>query len=583
MKRLIFLFILFCMKDVFAAHGLALHGAPKLSPNFDHFDYVNPEAPKRGLLRQATTAGFDTFNPFTINGISPAGIGLTHDTLMKANANEAFTQYGLIAEDIVLSKDKKNVTFTLNPNAQFNDKSPITSEDVLFSFNILKEKGLPIYRVYYQDVASAEIVDKRTIRFHLKNTDNRELPLILGQLPVLSKKWWENRDFTKTSLDIPVSSGPYQIQKFQANRSITYERNPDYWAKDLNVNKGFYNFNEIRFDTYLDSTVTIEALRSNLIDVHVENVAKRWVTEQAWPEVKKGQILSTEIINNLPSGMQGFVFNLRNPLFQDIRVRQALTKVLDFEWINQNLFHGLYHRTTSYFDNSVLKAPPLPDKEELKLLNPYKEHLPESVFTTVFSLPDLPSRQALKEAYDLLQEAGWSVENNILQKEGKPFRFTLLMDSLSAPVWERIALPFVARLKRLGIQADIQTIDLLQYKNRLDQFDFDMIVFVWGESLSPGNEQADYWGSVAADTPGSSNLSGIKNAAIDTLIQKIKNAQTEHQLQTAVHALDRVLLHHYLVIPHWYSPTTRLLFSPTLEHPAAHSLHGIDLMTWWKK
>ena len=577
------LFLMLWTIPAFADHGLALHGLPKLPKDFKHFDYVNPTAPKDGILKAAMPHGFDTLNPFSINGVAPAGINLTHDTLMKANANESFTQYGLIAQDINLSPDRKKIVFLLNPQATFNDGTPITADDVAFSFHTLCKKGPPLYRAYYQDVASVDVLSPRKVQFNLANTSNRELPLILGQLPVLSKQYWENKDFSKTTMDIPVSSGPYLIKEFVPNRSITYKRNPNYWAKDLNVNVGFYNFQEIRYDTYLDTTVMVEAFRSGLTDYHVENVAKRWMAEQSWPEVQNGQIIASEVAHHLPSGMQGFVFNLRNPLFQDIRVRQALTKVLDFDWINKNLFFGLYKRTTSYFDNSDLKAPPLPDKKELKLLKPYEKELPEGTLTTPFTLPNLPPRQALKEALDLLQQAGWHVEDNVLQKEGKPFRFTLLMDAVSSPVWERIALPFVARLKRLGIHVNIQTLDLLQYKQRVDNFDYDMIVFVWGNSLSPGNEQADYWGSQAADTTGSTNLTGIKNKAIDALIEKIKSAQTQEELITATHALDRTLLHLYLVIPHWYSASTRLLHKPDLLSPKTIPLHGMDLMTWWKK
>ena len=581
--KFLFLFLLIWTMPALASHGLALHGQPQLAKDFKHFDYVNPNAPKEGVLKEAMSHGFDTLNPFSINGVPPAGINLTHDTLMKSNANEPFTQYGLIAEDVDLSSDRKKLTFTLNPKATFNDGTPITATDVAFSFHTLREKGLPIYRAYYQDVESVILLNTHQIQFNLKNTNNRELPLILGQLPVLSKRYWEQKDFTKTTMDIPVSSGPYVIQEIQPNRSITYQRNPTYWAKDLNVNVGFYNFKQIKYDTYLDTTVVVEAFRSGLTDLHVENVAKRWMAEQSWPEVQNGQIIATQVAHHLPSGMQGFVFNLRNPLFQDIRVRQALTKVLDFDWINKNLFFGLYKRTTSYFDNSILKAPPLPDKQELKLLKPYENELPPNTLNTPFLLPDLPPRQALREAFDLLQQAGWQVKDNILQKDGKPFQFTLLMDAVSANVWERVALPFVARLKRLGIQVEIQTLDLLQYKQRVDHFDYDMIVFVWGNSLSPGNEQADYWGSQAADTTGSTNLTGIKNKVVDILIEKIKSAQTQKELVTATHALDRTLLNLYLVIPHWYSPVTRLLHKPDLVSPKTIPLHGMDLMTWWKK
>ena len=406
--------------------------------------------------------------------------------------------------------------------------------------------------------------------------------MILGQLPVLSKKYWHDKDFSKTTLDIPVASGPYVIKEFQPNRSITYARNPNYWAKDLNVNVGFYNFDEIKYDTYLDSTVMVEAFRSGLTDLHTENVAKRWHAEQEWPELQDGRIKSAEIPHHLPSGMQGFVFNLRNPLFQDIRVRQAITKVLDFDRINQNLFFGLYQRTTSYFDNSSLKAPPLPDETELNLLKPYQAQLPPHTLDQVFELPVAVTRADLREAMDLLESAGWQVKDNVLQKDGKPFQFTLLLDALSAPVWERIALPFVAQLKRLGIQAEIQKLDYLQYKTRVDSFDFDMIVSVFGASLTPGNEQKDYWGTVAADTPGSNNLTGLKSSVADMLIDQIIQAKNKKSLITAVHALDRFLLHNYLVVPHWYSDRTRLLHSPALQYPEKVPLQGMDLMTWWK-
>jgi len=407
--------------------------------------------------------------------------------------------------------------------------------------------------------------------------------LILGQLPILSKSYWQDKDFSKTTMDIPVGSGPYIIKEYQPNRSITYQRNPNYWAKDLNVNVGFYNFDEIKYDTYLDSTVMVEAFRSGLTDLHAENVAKRWHAEQSWPELREGRILAAEIPHHLPSGMQGFVFNLRNPLFQDIRVRQAISLLLDFDWVNKNLFFGLYHRTTSFFDNSDLKAPPLPDEAEMQLLKSHQSELPEGTLTRPIELSSSDMRQNLRKALDLLESAGWYVKDNVLQKEGVPFKFTLLLDAPSSTVWERVALPFVAQLKRLGIQAEIQKLDYLQYKTRVDAFDFDMIVTVWGASLTPGNEQKDYWGSAAADTNGSNNLTGLKNPVVDLLIDKIIQAKDRVALTTAVHALDRVLLHSYLVVPHWYSDRTRLLYNPDLQYPQKIPLQGMDLMTWWKK
>ena len=568
-------------------HAAALYGKPKYAENFTSFDYVNPNAPKGGVLREAAFSAFDTLNPFVINGMAAPGIGLTHDTLMKQSADEPFTLYGLIADSIDISDNRRTVSFHINPNARFSDDSPITAEDVVFSFHTLRDQGVPMYRAYYRDVVSTETPTPDTVIFHLADTANRELPLILGELPILSKKWWENRDFTKTSFDIPVSSGPYLISKIIPNRTMVYQRNPNYWGADLNVNRGFYNFDEIRYDVYRDSTVAVEAFKAGLIDIRLENEAKKWHTLSESDFVKDGRIIARSFKHSMPSGMQGFVFNLRRPLFQDIRVRKALAMAFDFDWTNRNLFYGSYARTESYFENSFLKAPPLPDEAELTLLAPFKNDLPADTLTTPYAPPGKgrPIRKNLSEAFSLLRQAGWQVDRRgtLRDRKGQPFRFEILLDSSGGAVWERVVLPYIDRLKRLGITATVRTVDTIQYKNRLDQYDYDMMVMVWGQSFSPGNEQRYYWGSEAAKTEGSWNFSGIQNPAVDTIIEKIVSATTQNEHLTAVHALDRILLHSHLVVPHWHIPENRYLYWDKFGIPETTPIKGTDVMTWWQK
>lgn len=564
-------------------HGVAMHGDLKYGPSFQSFDYVEIKVPRNGVLKQASFGSFDTFNPFSINGIAPSGIGLTHDTLMKSSADEAFSLYGLIADGISILPDNQGVAFHINSNARFNDNTPVLAKDIAFSFNILKQKGVPTYRYYYQDVDHVEIIDDYQVIFYFKpNTNNRELPFILGELPVLSEREWKNKDFEKTSLDIPVSSGPYLIESYEAGRSITYKRNPNYWAIDLNVNKGFYHFEKISYDYYRDTTVAMEAFKSGAFDVRQENEAKKWAQFQEDDLIKNGQIKTAVFNHQMPSGMQGFVFNLRRPIFQDVLVRKALVNVFDFEWMNRNLFYGLYHQTTSFFDNSYLKAPQNISEAEKKLWQLLN-------VTEVFSLPIISDdkirmRDKLKQSLDMLIQAGWRVERGILvDKNGQPFVFEILLNASSSSTWERVVLPFVGQLKRLGIQVKVRSVDTIQYKNRLDTFDYDMIVSVWGQSLSPGNEQRYFWGTQAADSEGSMNYSGIKSQVVDLLIDKVTTAQTKEDLTTAVHALDRFLLSQYIVIPHWYSSELRFFMQPNIKYPQQIPMKGPDITTWWKE
>ncbi len=568
--------------DTFQA-SVSQRGTPKYADHFTHFDYVNPKAPRQGILKQAAFGSFDSFNPFIIKGIAPAGIGLTHDTLMRQSDDEPMSMYGLVADGIRLLPNNEGVSFHINPRAKFSDGSSITAQDVQFSFNILREKGTPTFRYYYNDVDHVEISGSDVVTFYFrKDKENRELALILGDLPVLSKAYWTTHPFDRTGLDIPVSSGPYRIKSFTAGRQIIYERRPDYWAMDLNVNRGFYNFKQIQYDYFRDTTVALEAFKAGDIDLRFENEAKKWISLMNDEKVLSGEIKMRVFPHHLPSGMQGFVFNLRRPIFRDRRVREALNYAFDFQWMNQNLFYGLYTRTNSFFDNSDLKAPPHMDPIEETLLKPYRDILPSEVFQEVFQTPNGSTRYKLKKALDLLSEAGWTVQNGILQNEaGDPFRFEILLDSASIGAWERVTLPFVGRLKRLGIQVDIRVVDPIQYKNRLDQFDYDMIVAVWGQSLSPGNEQRYFWGSQSADVSGSMNYSGIQNEAVDHMIEILITAQDQKEFLAAVHALDRILLWEYIVIPHWYSPVHRYIFWKKVHFPKTVPLKGLNIMTGW--
>ncbi len=592
---LCFIFTFYCFNAIAADKkienfkfqpAVAMRDTPKYKADFTAFDYVNPNAPKGGVLKQSAFGSFDTFNPFVINGISAAGIGLLYDTLLKQSADEVFSLYGLIADGIAVLPDNKGVAFHINPRATFSDSAPITASDVAFSFHILKEKGGPTYRYYYQDVEKTEIIDSQTIVFHFKeNTQNPELPFILGELPVLSQKWWQARDFTKTTLDIPVGSGPYILDSFVAGRSVTYKRNPNYWATDLNVNRGHYNFDTISYEYYRDTTVAVEAFKAHAFDIRLENEAKKWAHFQSEDSVKNGDIIMKSFNHQMPSGMQGYVFNLRRPIFQDIRVRQALSLAFDFDWMNQNLFYGLYQRTNSFFDNSYLKAPEKPTPAEQKVWDSLST--PEIAFYNADLKPTTrqPMRARLRQALDLLMAAGWHVDNNgiLKDKHGIPFTFEILLDSGSSATWERVTLPFIGQLKRLGIQARIRAVDAIQYKNRLDSFDYDMIVSVWGQSLSPGNEQRYFWSSQAANHSGSMNFSGLQSPVIDELIERVIEASDAETLTASTHALDRALRNAVIVIPHWYSPTNRFVYWNDLQTPENTPMKGTSVMTWWKK
>jgi microcin C transport system substrate-binding protein len=566
-------------------HGIAMHGEPKYRPGFDHFDYVNPDAPKGGELRLADQGTFDNLNPFIVKGQAPEGANLPFETLLASSADEPFSMYGLIAESVDTPPDRSWATYVIRKEARWHDGQPITPEDVIFSLDILRAKGAPNYRFYYAGVDKAEKVGPRAVRFTFKPGDNRELPLIVGEMPILPRHYWQGKTFENTTLEPPLGSGPYKVGSFEPGRFIVYERVRDYWAKDLPVHKGQYNFDRVRYDFYRDSTVALEALKAGEYDFREENEAKKWATGYAdWPALRDGRAKQVRLDNALPAGMQAYAYNLRRPLFADARVRQALAYAFDFEWTNANLFYGQYRRTESYFANSELAATGLPSADELKVLEPLRAQLPPEVFTTAYHAPKTDPatgiRPNLRVAMKLLEEAGWTVENGKLVKDGQPFRFEIL---LAQPTFERVTLPFVSNLARLGITANVRTVDTSQYVNRVRSFDFDMIVMSWGESLSPGNEQAMYWTSAAADQPGSRNVGGIRNPAVDNLVELVIAAPDREQLVARTRALDRALLWNHYVIPQWYLGSNRLAYWDKFGMPDVVPMRGYQLFAWWSK
>jgi microcin C transport system substrate-binding protein len=516
--------------------------------------------------------------------VAAAGITQIFDTLMVSSEDEPGSEYGLVAESADLAPDRKSILYTLRKEARFHDGSPITPDDVIWTFNTLREKGQPMYRSYYGDVEKVEREGERGVRFYFKSAENRELPQIVGQMPVLSKKYWNDRDFTKTTLDAPLGSGPYKVEAVDPGRSITYRRTPDYWAANLPVMKGRDNVDQIRYDYYRDATIALEALKAGQYDVRLENSSKAWATGYDGPALRQGVLKKEEIPNELPRGMQGFGYNLRRPLFEDPRVREALAYAFDFEWSNKNLFYGAYKRTRSYFDNSELAATGVPQGDELKILEPFRDKLPAEVFTKEYDPPKYDGsgniRDGLRAALKLLKEAGWSIKGGKLvnDKTGAPFEFEIL---LVQPEFERIVLPFVRNLERMGITARVRTVDASQYQKRMDTFDYDMAVVSFGQSLSPGNEQRDYWGSQAAGEEGSRNILGIKNPVIDALIEGLIKAPDRETLVARTRALDRVLQWGYYVIPHYHTDVSRVAYWDKFRRPEVTPKYGIGLDTWW--
>jgi microcin C transport system substrate-binding protein len=565
-------------------HGLSLFGDLKYGPDFKNFDYANPNAPKGGTMHFSAIGTYDTLNPFVVKGIAASNVGQIFDTLMLPSQDEPSSEYGLVAESVEVAPDKLSVLYTLRKEARFHDGSPMTPDDVVWTFETLRTKGHPSYRTYYGDVTKVEKEGERGVRFHFKSADNRELPQILGQMAVLSQKYWAGRDFEKTTLDPPLGSGPYKIEAIDPGRSITYRRVPDYWGADLPVRKGRNNVDVARYDYYRDGTIALEAFKAGQYDIRIENSSILWATGYDGPALRQGLIKKEEIPNELPSGMQGFGYNLRRPLFQDPPVRQALAYAFDFEWSNKNLFYGAYTRTRSYFDNSELAAKSVPQGAELQILEKYRGKIPDEVFTKEYDPPKYDGsgniRDGLREGLKLLQAGGWSFKNEKLvnEKTGQPLEFEILLDN---PQFERIVLPFAKNLERMGITARVRTVDNAQYEKRMETFDYDMTIVAFGQSLSPGNEQREYWGSKAADEEGSRNLLGIKNPVLDELIEELIKAPDRASLVAHTRALDRILQYGYYVIPNYHIAAFRVAYWDKFRRPQVSPKYGVGIDTWW--
>jgi len=567
-----------------AKHGLALHGEPNYPANFTHFNYVSPDAPKGGDLRLASVGTFDNLNPFILKGIAAADAGMVFEKLMESSLDEPFSQYGWLAENVTVANDRSWVSYKLRSQARFHDGKPVTADDVIFSFETLRDKGHPFYRSYYKDVLSAEKLGPLEVKFTFKGTNNTELPLIMGQLPVMAKHFWKGKEFSATTVEPILGSGPYKIESVTPGRSMTLRRVADWWGKDIPVNKGRYNFDTIHYDYYRDATVAIEAFLAGKYDVRLENIAKEWATAYTSPAVKEGLIIKKEFPNELPSGMQGFVFNLRREVFKDKRVREALNYAFDFEWSNKTVAFGAYKRSRSYFENSELAARGLPSPDELKILEPYKGKIPDDVFTTEYNPPKTDgsgdARANLRKAAEILKQAGWNLKDGkLINAQGKPLSFEILSES---PAFERWIQPFLRNLERLGVQARYRIVDAAQYQSLIDNFEYDMVVSVFSQSLSPGNEQRDYWSSAKADQKGGRNLIGVKEPVVDELVEKIIHAPDRPTLITLCHALDRVLQWSYYVIPHWYTGAYRVAYWDMFGQPAIMPKYGLAFEdAWW--
>ena len=586
-------FILFLIASFFVAAGgqakplyaLALGAQPKYPANFSHFDYANPEAPKGGTVRLAAIGSFNSLNSFILKGDSAPGLGMIYDTLMVQSADEPFTAYGLIAESIDVSDDRTSVKFALRKEAKFHDGSPITADDVVFTFDKLRAQGHPSFKIYYKDVASVKALNPHLVEFKIANPQNREMPLILAQLAVLPKAYYDKNKFDAPTLTPPLGSGPYEVASVVPGRSITYHRVKDYWAQNLPVNRGRFNFDEITYDIYLDPTVALEAFKAGAYDFREENIAKDWAKSYNFPAIQDGRVVKQEIHHQNPTGMQGFFMNLRRPLFQDRRVREALNLAFDYEWMNKAFFFNSYKRSSSYFSNSDLAAEGLPKGRELEILKAYQGQLEPEVLTQVFENPVSDgsgmNRKNLVAAKELLDRAGYHIVNQKLidPKTKKPVQIEFL---LANPSFSRVIQAYVRNLAKLGIEAKIRLIDGAGYQQRTDHFDFDIIVHNVGQSLSPGNEQLNYWGSSEADHEGSANILGLKSPVVDDLVNKIIHAKDRSELVALTHALDRVLLWGYYVIPHWHLDRYRIVYWNKFgrpEKPATYSLGFLD--TWW--
>lgn len=568
-------------------HGLSAFGTLKYPPDFTHFDYVNPDAPKGGRLATIGTASrttFDSFNNYILKGDAAQGLEFLFDSLMTRALDEPDAVYGLVAKTAELADDGKSVTFRLRPEARFADGSALTAEDVVFSFKVLKEKGHPAIRLQLRDVTSAEAPDAETVRYTFTGQMTRDLPLIVASLPIFSRAYYATREFDQTTLDPPLGSGPYRIGDFKAGTYVTFKRRADYWARDLNVNRGRFNFDELRYEYYRDRTLELQALKAGAFDLREEFTSKEWATGYDIPQVRDGRMVLLTLPDASPSGAQGFFLNTRRPALADRRVRQALDLAFDFEWTNAKLFYSLYTRTESFFENSDLKAEGPPSEAELKLLEPFRGRVPSEVFGPPYKPPVTDAsgkdRDLLQKATALLAEAGYTLKGSALTNaRGEPLTLEFLIVD---PVSERIIGPYAENLGKLGIAASIRRVDAAQFERRVKSFDFDVITQRYSLRLTPGNELRSFWGSEMANVDGSFNLSGIADPAVDTLIGDILTAHSREELRTAARAADRVLRAGHYWVPQWYKASHTIAYWNKFSRPAVKPLYDRGVLdTWW--
>lgn len=573
-------------------HGLSTFGDLKYKPDFKHFDYVNPDAPKGGKLTTIGTGAidtFDSFNGYILKGDAAQGLSLMYDTLMEGAADEPGSSYGLIAESADLAADGRSITFKLRPEARFSDASPVTADDVVFTFEALKTKGHPSYRITMRDVTKAEALDPHTVRFTFQGDLLRDLPMMVGGLPVLSKAYYQTQPFEETTLKVPVTSGPYTIGDYKQGGHVTYKRRADYWAAKLPVMLGRYNFDEVRFDYYRDRTLGLEALKAGGIDLREEFTARDWVSAYNVPAVAQGRLIKLTMPDETPSGAQGFFFNMRREKFQDPRVRRAMGMLFDYEWTNANIFNGLYIRTESYFENSDMKANGPPSPAELALLEPHRAQLPAEAFGEAVRPPvsdgSGTDRKLLRAAVQLLGEAGWKLGNKgdqsrLRNAKGETLDVEFL--NTGGPTFERIIAPYVKNLQAIGVNASLRAVDSAQYQRRVKAYDFDAVTSRFTMRLAPGVELLNYWGTESATSEGSPNLAGIKDPVIDALIEKVIAAKTRDDLVVATRAIDRVLRARHYWVPHWFKAAHHVIHWDKFARPAVKPKYARGITdTWW--
>ncbi|PRY65545.1 microcin C transport system substrate-binding protein [Vreelandella songnenensis] len=568
-------------------NGLSLYDSPALAEDFAYFPHVNPQAPKGGsIIHTAVGSSFDSTNPFIIRGTPATGISQIYDTLMVSNPGEPFSVYGLLAEGVRLDPERRWIEFDLRPEARFQDGEPVTAYDVVFSFNLLREEGNPFYASYYADVDKVQALNEHQVRFEFASTQSRELPLIITQLPILPRHYWEPRDFSSPTLVAHPGSGPYRISEVDPGRRIVYQRDENYWGKDLPVNVGRYNIDRVVYDYYRDRDIAWEAFKAGLIDFREDARAATWAIGYDFPAYREGLVKRITVPDVNPSLMQAFVFNLRKEKFQDPRVREALSLTFDFPWLNTNIFYNAYRRTESYFQNSEMEATGLPSDEELALLEPYREallasHRSERLFTDPLPI-DEPTdlRERLRRALELLREAGYEIEDGVLMhsETGQPLRLEVLMYDAAL---ERVVQPMLRNMARLGVQTSMRIVDINQYLNRLRNYDYDIVTSHFPQSNNPGNEQRDYWSSAAAEAPQSRNRMALAHPAVDALVENIIRADSRETLDTATQALDRVLRWGFYAIPQYHSGETRIAVWDKFGYQEPFPEYGMDLDAWW--